>query len=87
MNLLSAVGPRHYLHRAGTVIAPVPDDDLRHAASPGGEQSCMPAEEAFLRERGLKVPRRIQHHLDDAFHIAIGRGQGADVDAQPLRDR
>jgi hypothetical protein len=43
----------------------------------------MPSEKALGGERGLIVPRRVQHHLDDAFHIAIGRGQGADVDAKP----
>lgn len=57
------------------------------AATPGGEQSRMPTEQALDGKRGLIVARRIQHHLDDAFHIAIGRGQGADVDAEPPGER
>ena len=46
----------------------------------------MPPEKALGCKRGLIVPRRVQHHLDDAFHIAICGGQGADVYAKPSRE-
>jgi hypothetical protein len=30
---------------------------------------------------------RIEHHLDDAFNIPIGRGQSADIDAKTVCNR
>ena len=47
----------------------------------------MPAKQPLLGERRLKVLGGVEHHLDHAFDISVGRRECADVHAEPPRDR
>jgi hypothetical protein len=58
-----------------------------HAASSRREQRRVPAEEPLRREWLVVALRRVEHHRDNAFHVAIRDVQPADVDAKPPRDR
>jgi hypothetical protein len=57
-----------------------------HPTPASGEQRRVPREEALCAQRLVVVLRRIEHHLDDAFHASIRGLQPADVDAKPARD-
>jgi len=46
----------------------------------------MPAEQPFGGERLVVVLRGVEHHLDHTLDIPVGRGEGADVDAEASRD-
>ena len=67
------------LHGACASIAPGADRDLFHAAAAGGKERGVPAEQAFGGQRLVVFLGRVEHHLDNAFHIAVGRRQGADI--------
>mgnify|MGYP007050449361 CR=1 FL=1 len=86
MNPLAAMRPRDHLHQPGRGIAPCSDNDPPHAASSGGEQGRMPAEQPFFGERCREILRGIEHHLDDTLDIAIGWGEPADIHAKPAGD-
>ncbi len=74
------------LHGACAVVPPGPDPDPVHAAAPGREQGGVPAEQAFLRQRVLVFLGGVEHHLDDAFDMPVGRRQGPDIEPQPACD-
>ena len=80
MDPLLADRPRDDLHGAVTVVPPVTDPDLLHAAASGREQGGVPAEQAFLRQRVLIFLGGVEHHLDDAFDMPVGRREGPDIE-------
>jgi hypothetical protein len=47
----------------------------------------MPAEESLCRKRGFELLSGVEHHLDNAFDIAVRRRQGARVHAKATRER
>ena len=47
----------------------------------------MPPEQPLRRQRLAVALCRVEHHLDDALDMAVGRLQPADVDAKLARDR
>lgn len=47
----------------------------------------MPVEQPFRREGLLVALRRVEHHLDDAFHVTVRRLQSPDVDTKSTGDR
>ena len=47
----------------------------------------MPAEQPLIRQRPVIVARGVEHHLDDAFDVAIRGLEAADVQAQTPRHR
>ena len=87
MDLLLADRTRDDLHRAVAVIAPPADRYAPHAAAPCREQAGVPAEQPLFRQLLVIVPRCVEHHLDDAFHVTVGRRKAADIQAQAARDR
>jgi len=58
-----------------------------HAAASGGEQRGVPAEQALGGERLGVFFGRIEHHVDDALDAAVSRGEPADIQAKPPRER
>ena len=42
----------------------------------------MPAEQAFLREGFLVFLGGVEHHLDNAFHMAVGGSQCPDIESE-----
>ena len=42
----------------------------------------MPAEQPFLRQRVLVFLGGVEHHLDDAFDMPVGRCQCPDIESQ-----
>ena len=87
MDVLLSNRPGDDLHRPGAVVAPGPSPDLGHAAAPGGKQRGMPCEQPFGRERLVIVARGVEHHFDDALDVAVRGLEGADVHAEPPRNR
>ena len=47
----------------------------------------MPAEQPLFRQWLVIVPRCVEHHLDDAFHVTVGRLKAADIHSQATRNR
>ena len=47
----------------------------------------MPAEQPLFRQWLVIVACCVEHHLDDAFHVTVGRLQAADIHSQEARDR
>ncbi len=78
--------PRDDLHRARAVVPPGADPDPVDAASSGGEQRRVPAEQSFSCERGPIVLRGVERHLDDALDVPVRRQEGADVHPQAARE-
>lgn len=46
----------------------------------------MPAEEPLFRQRLAMVLRRIEHHLDHALDVTVGRHEAADVQPETPGD-
>ena len=86
MNTLPVKRAGNDLHRAGGVVAPDTGTDAGEAAVAGGEECRVPAKQAFLGQRFGAAGGGVEHHVDDAFDIAIHRGQCADVDAKAACD-
>ena len=83
--MLSAYNPLvvRMHHRSVCIVPPVADSDLLQAALAGGEECRMPAKQSLSRQ-GLRVAGGcVQHHLDDAVGIAVGRHQAVDMHAEP----
>ena len=87
VDLLFPVGSRHDLHRHGAPVPPSTHDDPAYPAAPRREQRGVPVEEPFGGQGADVVLGRIEHHLHDAFDMAVGRDDAADVDAQSSGDR
>jgi hypothetical protein len=79
-------GTGDHLHRCGAVVTPGADRDSMNAASSRREKGRVPADEALHRQRLVVVLCRVQHHLHDAFDVAIHWLQPADVDSEAPRD-
>jgi len=47
----------------------------------------VPREEPLVSERLLVVARGVEHHLNDAFDVAVHRDEAGDIDPQTPRDR
>ena len=47
----------------------------------------MPAEQPLVRQRLVIAARGVEHHLDDAFDVAVRGLEAADVEAQTPRHR
>src|SRR5437667_4518097 len=47
----------------------------------------MPAKQPFRSDRLIEVPRRIEHHFDNAFDTAVHDVDAGRVHAQTARDR
>ena len=75
----------NHLHRAGAIVAPVPNRDPGQTARSAWKQTPMPFEQALRGERHAVVLRCVERHVDDAVHASVGWLQGADVDAEPPR--
>ena len=73
------MGPELSFRQAPTLIR-------LHAAAPGREQGGVPAEQAFLRQRFLIFLGGVEHHLDDAFDMPVGRRQCPDIEPQAACD-
>ena len=82
MDPLLADRPRDDLHGAGVVVPPVTDPDFLHEAASRREQGGVPAEQAFLRQRGLIFLGGIEHHLDNAFDMPVGWRQCSDIESK-----
>ena len=89
VHALAAGRPGNHLHGIGAAAAPRPDRDPPHAAATGGEQRRVPVVQPAPCRQGFgrSVPRRVQHHLDDAFDITIRPPDTAGVHAETPRDR
>jgi len=70
------------LHRASAIVAPSRCPDLAHAAPPGGKQRRMPRKEPFSVERLVVVARGVEHHFHDAFDVAVGGFERANIHAE-----
>lgn len=75
------------LHRSCRRVAPGSHSDLFHVAAARRKERCMPAEESLCRELGFEFLSGVEHHLDNAFDIAICRRQSARVRAKATRER
>ena len=74
------------LHRTCPVIAPGTHADLAHATAAGWKQRRVPGEESVGGERLVVVARRVQHHLDDAFDVAVRGHNAPDIHPEAARD-
>lgn len=74
--------PRDDLNRTRRFCAPRANHDLAHSATPRGKQRGVPGQQPLLGQRRHIVLDRVQHHLDNAFHVAIGADKSGDVHAQ-----
>ena len=86
MDVLTARRAGNDLHRAGAVVAPGAGPDLREPAATTRKQRRMPGTEPRGAERPIKAARGVEHHLDDALHVAIRGFERADVHAEAARD-
>lgn len=86
MHCLAPDGAGDDLHGPCGIVAPGAGLDAQAAAVAGGEKRCMPAEEAFGRQRLGKALGGIQHHIHHTVRMAVGGGQRTDVHAQAARD-
>ena len=73
VHLLPADWPRDNLHRAAAIVAPVADGDFLKTTSARGEECRVPAEQPVGRQGLRVVGGCVEHHLDDALDIAVGR--------------
>src|ERR1051326_1257280 len=73
MHALAPDGTRDNLHRAGLVIPPGADRYLAHAAAAGWEHRSVPGEQALVGQRLFVFLSRVEHHLDEALNLAVGR--------------
>ena len=87
MNLFFSDGTGDDFHRTRAVVAPCPCFDFGHAAASCRKQGCMPSEEPFVGEGLVVMAGGVEHHLDNAFDVAIGWGDRPDLDAEPSRNR
>jgi hypothetical protein len=75
------------LHRSRAVVTPGSNFYLVHAAAPGGKKGGVPREQPFGGKRLVIVARRVEHHFDDAFDVAVSRLECTDVHPQAARYR
>ena len=54
---------------------------------PVGKQRRMPREQPLGGERLVVVARGVEHHFDDAFDVAVGGLERADIHAEAAGDR
>ena len=87
MDPLVPDGTGDNLHGAALVLRHAPTVICAHAAAPGREQGGMPGEQALVGQRLGVFLGGIEHHLDDALDVPVGRRQRADIHPQPARDR
>ena len=52
----------------------------------GNSDACHPNSRSTVSGL-IVVPRRVEHHLDNAFDLAVRRFDAADIDAETTRDR
>ena len=45
----------------------------------------MPGEQPFVTQRLIVVPGGIEHHIDNALHVAISRLESADIHTETAR--
>lgn len=80
---LPANRPRDDLHGAGAIIPPCAHPDPMQGTPPRGKQRGMPAEQPFHRQWLLIILSRVEHHLDDALDIPVGRCEPPEIQPQP----
>jgi len=51
------------------------------------ETGGVPAEQSLCRQQRIIFFSGIEHHLDDALDVTIGRRERADIHPQPARER
>ena len=86
MDALTSDGPRDNLHWTVAVIAPRAHLNPPHTTAAGREESRMPGEKAFGVEGLIIFARSVEHHLHDAFDVAIRRFQSSNIHAEAARD-
>ncbi len=84
MNFLFPFGTRDNFHRT---LPPGPGCDLAHSAAAGREQRCVPAEDSLLGQRRHIFLRRVEHHLDHAFHMAVHRPGSCGFESHAASER
>src|SRR5690606_27983004 len=86
VHFLSAHGAGHHLHGACNVVAPCAHLYAHPPAVAGWKQGGVPAKQALGGERLVVVLGGVEHHVHDAFHMAVCRGQCANVHPKPACD-
>src|SRR5215471_14219544 len=61
------------LHWPVAIVAPRSYPDFAHAATTSWEKRCMPGKQPVSCKRLVIVTCRVEHHLNDAFHVAVSR--------------
>ena len=87
MHFLAADMTGNYLHEAGISSAPATHNNALHCAAAGWKQRSMPVEQAFPGQLPGKALCRIEHHFDNAFHIAPGGNEPACINTQATGNR
>ena len=77
----------YHLHGSAGIVAPLAHGDPGHPAAPGREQRGVPSEQPFGAQRLGIALGRIEHHLDDAFDIAVAGNQSGNVHAEAAGNR
>jgi len=86
MHMLASDRAGNHLHRTRLVVAPMTYLDPCHTAATRREECRMPALNAVLCEWLIKMPRGIQHDVNDPLDIPVGQDSPADVNPQTTRD-
>ncbi len=86
MHFFTAHRARHHFHGAACIGAPRGHGDAYPTAVAGGKQSCVPAQQALLRQWLVKVAGSVQHHVYHAVHMPVAGGQSANVQPEPAGD-
>src|ERR1700722_8977657 len=87
MHPLAPFDARDYLHRPRSIVTPCADNDLSHATASGRKQGRMPAEQPFSGELISEFLGGVEHHLNNAFDMAVSRRQGRGFHSEPARNR
>ena len=67
-------------------MRPCAHGDLAHSAAASRKQRGMPGEQPLIGQGRRIILGRVEHHLDDAFDVAIGRHKPSDVRAEMTRE-
>src|SRR5437016_13611301 len=70
------------LHRPIAVVSPRSYPNFAHTATPGGKKCRVPSKQSISGKRLVVVARRIEHHFDNAFDVAICRLERADIHSE-----
>ena len=87
VHALAADRPRDNTHGATRIVAPGARPDPRHPAMAGREQGRLPCEQPPCSQGTIEVLGGIEHHFDDALHVAIRRLEATLFHPQTTRDR